>query len=94
MTNYPKQRSKVTVLKRDGEVVTYEVAAGPGIARYLCAQAGETGFLTLMCGNRAVNIPVAVIDTWEIELIKSYGDALQEAFDKFADKDSDGSSET
>lgn len=85
MTDYPRQRSKVTVYKRDGEVVTYEISAGPGIARHLCAQAGETGFLTLMCGDKAVNIPVAVIDTWEIELIKSYTDTLNEAVDRFMD---------
>lgn len=67
---YPDQRSRVTIVKREtGEVEEYEVNAGPGISNYLCQQAVHTGFLTLIDGPKAVNIPVETIDRWEIERI-------------------------
>lgn len=67
---YPEQRSRVTIVKRDtGTVEEYEVNAGPAIAPYLCEQSGRTGFLTLLDGGKAVNVPVETIDRWEIERI-------------------------
>ena len=44
---YPKQRSTATVTFTDGEVVSYEVSAGAGIAGYLMREASDTGILTL-----------------------------------------------
>ncbi|AWY09458.1 hypothetical protein vB_RpoS-V16_22 [Ruegeria phage vB_RpoS-V16] len=68
---YPEQRSRVTVYKREtGEIEEYTVDAGPRISAYLCEQAGRTGFLTLMDRGKAVNIPVDVIDRWEMVQIE------------------------
>ena len=44
---YPKQRSIVTVTFNDGEVKTYEISAGSGIAGFLMREASDTGIVTL-----------------------------------------------
>ncbi len=73
-SQYPKQRSKVTVVRREtGEVEEYTIDAGPRISPYLCDQSAQSGFLTLMDGTKTVNIPVDTIDRWEIELVEQDG---------------------
>ena len=64
MTDYPKRRSKVEVTFNDGVIQNYDISAGAGIAQYLAREAGETGILSLLDGDKAHAIPVANIREW------------------------------
>ena len=61
-----KQASDLTVTFNDGEVKTYRISAGPGIARYLAMEAGQSGVLTLWNGEQSYGIPIASIRDWSI----------------------------
>ena len=64
MVKYPpKQRSTVTVTFEDGEVKSYPVSAGSGIAGYMIEQAAQTGIVVLRDDDAgtAICIPLARI---------------------------------
>ena len=64
-----KEQSDVTVTFKDGEVKVYHITAGPGIARYLTAEAGQSGILTLWNGDSSYGIPLASIRDWMISRV-------------------------
>lgn len=66
MATYPEKFSDVTVIFTTGEVKTYRINAGSGIARYLSQQASDSGILTLLNGRDAYSIPLAQIAEYRI----------------------------
>ncbi len=54
-----------------GEVRSFGLTVGSGIMPYLMQQAGESGTLTLLCGDKAYGIPMANIAQVTIEEFKS-----------------------
>ena len=63
---HPARSSTVTVTFQDGEVKTYQIAAGGGISQYLAQQAGSEGVLTLLNGPESHCIPVSEIREWRV----------------------------
>ncbi len=61
---YPTRWSEVEVTFVNGVIQTYHIKAGTGIAKHLAREAGETGVLTLLCGDKAHCFPMANLLEW------------------------------
>lgn len=64
--NERHEKSDVHVTFTDGEIKTYRISPGPGVALHLAQQSGETGTLVLLNGKDAFCIPVNQIREWHI----------------------------
>lgn len=70
---YPPQSSTVDVVYTDGEVRTFTITAGNGIAHHLMNEAAKTGVLVMRDDNakKSICIPLAQVRHIEIQTITS-----------------------
>lgn len=69
---YEDKYSIVQVEMKDtGDIRSFGLTVGSGIMPHLMQQAGQTGTLTLLCGDKAYGIPLANIAQVTIEEFKS-----------------------
>jgi hypothetical protein len=68
---YPPEASEVHVIYVDGEVRTFSLTAGNGIAHHLMKEAASTGVLVMRDDNlkRSICIPLAMVRHIEIQTV-------------------------
>lgn len=69
--DYPPQESDVSVVYTDGEVRTFKITAGNGIAHHLMNEAAKTGVLVMRDDRekKSICIPLAMVRHIEIQTV-------------------------
>ncbi len=71
--NYDKQESEVEVIYLDGEMKTFTITAGNGIAHHLMKEAAQTGMLVMRDDivKKSICIPLAQVRHISIQTLTS-----------------------
>lgn len=69
--HYPPEESDVSVVFTDGEVRTFRLTAGNGIAHHLMKEAASTGVLVMRDDRtrKSICIPLAMVRHVEIQTV-------------------------
>lgn len=73
--NYPPEESDVSVVFTDGEVRTFRLTAGNGIAHHLMKEAAGTGVLVMRDDKtrKSICIPLGMVRHVEIQTLTPEG---------------------